>query len=428
MIDILVSRNSAIPADRSSLSAKAPSLNGSDQAARNETRALQQLESTAGAALLDTTHREPMQLSGGGQVALSPPAVNGLPTSQAIRLSELLQLRVDAVDADRAFGAFGALVDRAGQLAERYPHGNVPLQALAAVQLHAMELVDALGEDAATRLRSGEPPRSQTLSQDPGERSAEQGRSVAAVDGNNPLSWFKTGSEYTFLLQIVAVLMQLAASQNRQSADMLNVSQMAVIESGHRMVSSAKERLTGAIVGFSVGLALAGAAVLAGAWAAKKNIASLKKNDKAGNDADEFAQGLKLQAKKDLATGQNKQSEAYQKQMALANNKRTEAATAHAKHAVVTTQMAVVTQTSHAVGQVSNSGSQIAASEYDVRAAEHNREKELYSQMSTAAKQVSETTASEKKKDEAEQAQALQTFRETVRQLVEASSEMIRHF
>ncbi len=178
-----------------------------------------------------------------------------------------------------------------------------------------------------------------------------------------------------YVLMLVAILMQMNASQREQAVAMVNLAVQSVQAMGESMERSAKSTQTAKIVVLAVGAVVAGGGVAMGGVAAYRGISSLRANKvnqdalsvKAGAVNSESALGLNNAPSGSAATPPHV---AATRNLAQTASER--ASTLESSHAVNNLQNGVVSSGAHALTQAGTSAGAVAGSPYDLESTGHS--------------------------------------------------------
>jgi len=178
-----------------------------------------------------------------------------------------------------------------------------------------------------------------------------------------------------YVLMLVAILMQMNASQREQAVAMVNLAVQSVQAMGESMERSAKSTQTAKIVVLAVGAAVAGGGVAMGGVAAYRGISSLRANKvnqdalavKGGAVNSESALGLNNAPSGSAATPPHVSATRN-----LAQTASERASTLESNHAVNNLQNVVVNNGAHAVTQAGTSAGAVAGSPYDLQSTGHS--------------------------------------------------------
>lgn len=227
------------------------------------------------------------------------------------------------------------------------------------------------------------------------------------------LEGFASDPRFAFVLQLLSMLLALAATQRAQGAAMIEFADRAIHAMGDRLVSSATERRTGAIIALTVATAVAGAGVAVSGAAAARNVRSIKNNELVAHKYNAAADKTMLKhAEGATVAPAGKRAELEHNTVLRATNQRNQANELQARHARNASQNAVATQGGHAVGQTAGSAGNIANAEYEVNAAEQNREAEIQRQYADTGRRISENSAQQAQRDDQERDAQLRTMQD----------------
>ncbi|GAB3067040.1 hypothetical protein [Stenotrophomonas tumulicola] len=253
------------------------------------------------------------------------------------------------------------------------------------------------------------------------------------VDGMSKMSdaallqGFKSDPRFAYILLMVTMLLKLAASQREQGAAMVTFADKSVQEMGQRMIGAAEERRTGAIVGLAVAATVGAAGVGLGAYAAAKNVKSIRTNEKTANAAQSQAEQVRVANARDAAAAPAGRSATDAQRAAAGDSSlHNQAMKAHTEHTINMTQNGVMQQGGYAISQMSQSTAQIANAEYDVKAADQTRQQEIERNNSDTFKSTSRANNEQQVADDEVRKDSLRKFEAMVQENVDTLAEMIR--
>lgn len=226
----------------------------------------------------------------------------------------------------------------------------------------------------------------------------------------------RTDAMFSLMVLLMTLLMDMAEKDRTQAAVSLQKSESFVQAMGEKMVSSAKEHYKGAVIALATTGVIAVAGLAVGAFAAAKNVQSIKGNERAGIARQREAADIELGQAKGLAkAGPGESPKLAQSDVVKANNLRHQAALASAKHNMSFTQNAPVTQAGQAMTSLGNSAGSIVQSDGDVKAAEQSRIQENFRKHAETTK----TTADNGERRAQEESGQVNDFRQRLSQIMD---------
>jgi len=254
---------------------------------------------------------------------------------------------------------------------------------------------------------------------------AETHERLARMGEQERLMEFQSSANSAYLLLIIAMLMNMMASQREQGAEMLKFAERSVAAMGKAGIETATERRTGAIIGFVAVVVIGALAVGMGVYAAGISSKSTGHNQKLAMESNARAASRHVNGLKMDNTKGTTQS-AAQKGIQDSQTETARAEQLQAAHAKVMYRASAIQQAGMAVGNSGQSAAQIANAQFEVRAAELIAVQEKARNNAETERKVNDNAAQTSGKTEESIRMSMQRYVEQQRSLHETLSAVAR--